>query len=162
MLCQHCKKNTAIINYVEKVNGNKFESHLCALCYADLFGELNNKANNDIWAGLFGSSSREKKVCPVCGTAYDDFERTGLLGCTSCYDVFKEELVPSILRIQGKVEHVGKVGKNTDALGLHRRLKTLQEQLEEALREKKYGEADRLNKQINSIKKTLHGGGSNG
>jgi len=59
-------------------------------------------------------------------------------------------------------EHVGKVGKNNDELGLHRRLKTLQEQLEEALREKKYGEADRLNKQINSIKKTLHGGGSNG
>ena len=162
MLCQHCKKHTAVVNYTESNNGAKFSYHLCAFCYADLFGELNNKTNNDIWAGLFGGSNENRKVCPVCNTTYDDYEKTGLLGCTSCYDVFKEELIPSILRIQGKTEHVGKVGKNNDELGLHRRLKTLREQLEEALREKKYGEADRLNKQINSIKKTLHGGGSNG
>ena len=162
MLCQHCKKNTAVINYVEKVNGNKFECHLCAKCYADLYGEIKDKVNTDIWAGLFGSSIEETKVCPVCGTTYEDYERTGLLGCTSCYDVFKDELIPSILRIQGKVEHVGKVGNNTDALGLHRRLKTLQEQLEKALREKQFGEADRLNRQINSIKKTLKGDENDG
>ncbi len=162
MLCQHCKKNVAVINYVEKVNGNKFESHLCAACYADLYGELNNKANNEIWAGLFGSPARQKKVCPVCGTTYADYERTGLLGCTSCYDVFKEELTPSIRRIQGKVTHIGKVGQNSDALGLHRQLKTLQEQLEVALRDKKFTDADRLNRKIDSIKKTLHGGGHNG
>ena len=157
MLCQHCKKNTATINYVEKVNGNKFECHLCASCYADLYGELNNKVSNDIWAGLFGSSKKEAKVCPVCGTTYSDYERTGLLGCTSCYDVFKEELIPSIMRIQGKVEHVGKVGNNTDALGLHRRLNALQEQLEKVLREKRFSEAEALNRQINSIKKKLKG-----
>lgn len=157
MLCQHCKKNTAVINYVEKVNGKKFECHLCASCYADLYGELNNKVNNDIWAGLFGSSKKETKVCPVCGTTYSDYEHTGLLGCTSCYDVFKEELIPSILRIQGKVEHVGKVGNNSDALGLHRRLNSLQEQLEKVLREKRFGEAEALNRQINSIKKKLKG-----
>ena len=157
MLCQHCKKNTANINYVEKVNGNKFECHLCSACYAELYGELNDKVNNDIWAGLFGSSVAETKICPVCGTTYDDYERTGLLGCTSCYDVFKEELIPSIMRIQGKIEHVGKVGNNLDALGLHRRLNSLQEQLEKALREKRFSVADALNRQINSIKKILKG-----
>lgn len=162
MLCQHCKKNQATVNYVEKVNSNTFECHLCAACYADLYGELNNKINNDIWAGLFGTSSLFEKVCPVCGTTYADYERTGLLGCTSCYDVFKEELIPCIKQIQGKVTHVGKTGQNNDALGLHRRLKNLQEKLEEALREKNFIEANKLNKQINSVKKTLHGGGGNG
>ena len=162
MLCQHCKKNPATVNYVEKVNGNTFECHLCGYCYADLYGELNDKINNDIWAGLFGSSTPRKKSCPVCRTTYEDYERTGLLGCAGCYDVFKEELIPSILRLQGKVEHVGKVGKNSDALGLHRRLTNLQEQLEDALREKRFGEADRLNRQIDSIKKKMQGGSGNG
>ena len=46
-------------------------------------------------------------------------------------------------------------------MGLHRRLKTLQEQLEIALREKRYVEAGRLNKQIYDINKTLFGGGGN-
>ena len=160
MLCQHCKKNPAVVNYFESINGNKFEYHLCAFCYADLYGELNNKANSSVWAGLFSSPMPRKKVCPVCRTTFADFERTGLLGCTSCYDVFKEELIPTILRIHGKVEHIGKVGKNMDELGLHRRLKTLQEQLENALRVKNFKEADRLNRQINAIKKILHGGGN--
>ena len=151
MLCQHCKKNPAAVNYVEKVNGNKFEYHLCAFCYADLYGELNSKVNNNVWAGLFSQSSPRKKVCPVCRTTFADFERSGLLGCTSCYDVFKEELIPSVLRIHGKVEHIGKVGKNMDEHGLHRRLKSLQEQLENALRVKDFKEADRLNRQINEI-----------
>ena len=159
MLCQHCKKYPATVNYVEKVNGKTFEFHLCNFCYADLYGELNDKINTDIWAGLFGSPSPRKKSCPVCGTTYADYERTGLLGCASCYDVFKEELLPSILRIQGKVEHVGKVGQNSDEFGLLRRLTELQEKLEEALREKRYGEADKLNRQIDSIKKRMHGGG---
>ena len=160
MLCQHCKKNPAVVNYFEQINGNKFEYHLCASCYADLYGELNNKVNNSLWAGLFSSPKPRKKVCPVCGTSFADFERTGLLGCTSCYDIFKDELIPSILRIHGKVEHIGKVGKNMDELGLHRRLNSLQEQLENALRVKDFREADRLNRQINAIKKTLHGGGN--
>lgn len=160
MLCQHCKKNAATYNAVEIINGQKFESHFCASCYAELFGGLNSKG--DIWAGLFESPLREEKVCPVCGTTYGDYQRTGLLGCASCYDVFKDELLPSIERIQGKVKHVGKVGSNNDDLGLHRRLKTLQEELEAALREKRYAEAGRLNKRIDEISKKLYGGTGNG
>ena len=160
MLCQHCKKNPAAVNYFEMVNGEKFEYHLCAFCYADLYGELNSTANNSAWSNLFSSPVPRRKFCPVCHTSFYAFERTGLLGCTSCYDVFKEELIPSILRIQGKVEHIGKAGNNMDELGLHRRLKSLQEQLENALREKNFRAADRLNRQINAIKKSLHGGGN--
>lgn len=74
--------------------------------------------------------------------------------------MFKDELIPTLLRIQGKAEHVGKKGNNNDEFGLHRQLNSLQEQLENALREKKFTEADRLNKKINSIKKTMHGGGN--
>ena len=159
MLCQQCKKNPVAVNYIESINGNKIELHLCASCYLDMCGETSKKINSNLYAGFFSSAKPKLKSCAVCGTTYEDYERTGLLGCAGCYDVFKEELLPSILRIQGKVEHVGKVGENTDALGLHRRLTDLQEKLEDALREKRFGEADRLNRQIDAIKKTMHGGG---
>lgn len=158
MLCQHCKKNRATVD----LSDGEFESHLCGACYAALFGDLHSKANADLWAGLFGTSAPRLKVCPVCGLSYVDYERTGLLGCASCYDVFKEELIPSIRRIQGKVNHVGKVETNNDELGLHRRLKSLQSRLEEALREKRFEEAGRLNKQISEITKKLYGGDSDG
>ena len=157
MLCQQCKKNPVAVNYIEIINGEKHEFHFCASCYAKRYEK--SARCDDLCAGFFGTV-KKRKSCPVCGTTYEDYERFGLLGCPGCYDVFKEELLPSIMRIQGKVEHVGKVGSNTDDLGLHRRLKGLQEQLEEALREKNYAQADKLNRQINGIKKTLHGGGT--
>ena len=159
VLCQHCKKNVATLNYVEKINGEKFECHFCKSCYASLFSELHSKQNGDIWSELLQNPYIQKKVCPVCGTTFEDYERTGLVGCASCYDVFKDELLVDIERIQGKVSHVGKVGTNKDEFGLHRKLKTLQEELELALREKRYADAGRLNKRIQEISKTIFGNG---
>lgn len=160
MLCQRCKKNQANVNYVEIVNGEKFEMHLCSFCYAEMCGGVKPQSANEIWPGLFNDVRSPEKVCPVCGLSYADYERTGLLGCASCYDVFKEELLPSILRLQGKVNHVGKSADNRDELGLHRRLNELKEQLETAVRERRYGEAGRLNAEINEIKKLIYGGGN--
>lgn len=159
MLCQRCKKNTATKNYEDVINGEKIFFHFCDACYNDLFGELNSKVNNDYWSSLFISDVIPQKICPVCGTSFSDYEQTGLLGCASCYDVFKEELMPSIRRIQGKVTHVGSASQNNDEYGLYRALKSLQEQLEIALKEKRYGEAGRLNRQINEINKKLFKGG---
>ena len=158
MLCQRCKKNTATYHNVEIIDGKRFESHLCNICHT-AFPE----ADSGLYGWMFGTP-KKLKVCPVCGTSFADYERTGLLGCASCYDVFKEELLPLIRQmqdIQGEVQHVGKVGSNNDEHGLYRRLKTLQEQLEAALREKNFAEAGRLNKRIDEITKTLYGGGSN-
>lgn len=157
MICQRCKINQATIEYFEDINGKQFGGHYCAACYNELFAHLHSKSNNDLWAELLSESAAPKKVCPVCGTTYEDFERTFLLGCASCYDVFKKELLPSIRRIHGKVTHVGAVGKNNDELGLYRRLNELKDRLEKALREKRYGEASRLNRQINDITKALFG-----
>ena len=161
MLCQYCKKNTATINYVGMINGVKFESHLCKECYAIYGDALNSKSSGDILADFFGMNPIAHKICPVCGTKFSDYERTGLLGCASCYDIFKEELMPHIQRIQGKTNHIGKAAENTDELGLHRQLKDLQEQLEKALREHRYNDANRLNREIYKISKTLFGGDEN-
>lgn len=158
MLCQHCKKNEATVSYVEIINGKKSEFHLCNGCYANLYDDLGTKVNGDILAGFFGSSQSRVKVCPVCRTTYADYERTGLLGCTSCYDVFKEELMNSIERLQNGATHVGKVPDNVDEFGLHRKLKSLQEELESALRDKRFKDAGRLNREINTVKKKIAGG----
>lgn len=148
ILCQHCKKNVATINH--------FDSHLCEGCYISLYGELDSNVSNDIWAELISGPRVQKKVCPVCGTTLADYERTGLVGCACCYDVFREELLDSIVRIHGKSCHVGKVGSNKDEFGLHRKLSKLREQLELALSEKRYDDAERLNRRIRDISKTLN------
>lgn len=163
VLCQHCKKNPATVNFIEKINGESFELHLCAACYAYKYGEFEEQATNAILNGLFGFETPTKKRCGVCGMSFADYEKTGLVGCASCYDVFKEELLPSVARIQGKVEHVGRSGGDySTEHDLRRNLKIMQDKLENALKAGNYAEAGRLNAQMKIIKKKLSGGGNHG
>ena len=158
MLCQYCKKNPVTVSYTENINGKKSEFRLCSECYLKICGESDEKLK-DVFS-FFDMPKRRVKSCAVCGTTYADYERTGLLGCASCYDMFKDELIHSVLKIQGKTEHVGKRGGKQDDLLLNVKLKNLQGRLEQALRDKRFGEADALNRQIAGIKKTLGGGGN--
>ncbi len=140
------------------LNGEKVGYALCASCYAEMFGSINS-ANSDIMAGLLGQPQRKRlHTCPVCGMAYSEFERTGLLGCAACYDVFKEELMPYVRRIQGKTEHVGKVGLNVGEQELTRTLSRLQEELEQAVRDGKYAVAARINDRISDVRKRMASG----
>ncbi len=159
MLCQRCKKNIATVNHVEIINGNKFEGHFCAMCYAELAGDLNSKASNFLWTDPFGEQEAyAEMVCPECGARYSDYEKTGLVGCANCYTAFRDRLLPAIERIQGKSVHVGQSSGNKDEMGLHRLLKDLQEQLETALKERRYNDASILNRRIDDIKKVIYGG----
>ena len=153
MLCERCGKNPATVSYMEEINGNKVGYNLCEKCYSEFFGSFNSSVDNDILAGLIGQSPRKRiRSCPVCGASYSDFERTGLLGCAACYDVFKEELMPYIERIQGKVVHVGKKGQNLHEQELTRSLSKLQEELERAVRERRYPDAERINTRIRAVR----------
>lgn len=162
-LCQHCKKRPATINFVESLNGDTVELHLCEACYQYKYGEFEQSAANAMFNGLFGYDRPvAQKTCKVCGLRLSDYEKTGLLGCPSCYDVFKEELMPSIARIQGKIQHVGREGGDySTEHDLRRKLKELQGKLESALMQGDYAEAGKLNRQMTSIKKKIYGGGGN-
>jgi protein arginine kinase activator len=94
--------------------------------------------------------------------SFKEFQKTGLLGCASCYDVFKKELMPYIERIQGKTVHVGlKGGDYYTEHELRRRLKDMQDELEGALKRGDYIYAGKLNARMQAIKKQLTGGTKN-
>ena len=160
VVCQQCKKRPATVNFIETVGGETVALHLCDICYKVKYGEFENAAANAIINGLFDVRSPEKqKMCKVCGMRFEDYERTGLLGCPSCYDVFKNELMPYIESIQGKTFHVGKDGgDHSSEHDFRLRLKRLQEQLETALTRGDYISASRLNRQMTAIKNAINRG----
>ena len=52
------------------------------------------------------------KVCPNCGISLKEISKEGRLGCSMCYDWFKDELTAVIHHAQeGSSRHVGKVPK---------------------------------------------------
>lgn len=159
MLCQNCKKREARVSHRAVINGKQYEYHLCAACAAEMFGDFEASFNKGLAAGLFDEPFTEEKVCPACGMRFSGFQRTGLLGCPSCYDIFHEELMPYIAKIQGKTEHVGKGGGvNTAEHDVRLNLSRLQKAMEEALGRGDYAQAEKINRQMNAVKKRKPGG----
>ncbi len=121
MLCQNCGKNEANVRYTQIVNGVKKEMILCEDCarklgignfkmrmplhFSNLLGNLFEDYDEGLLPSFIKENSRE---CDSCGTLYDDFINTGLLGCADCYDMFEDRLDPMLKNIQGNTKHIGR------------------------------------------------------
>jgi Uncharacterized protein with conserved CXXC pairs len=133
MKCQVCAKKTASVHLTEIINDQMTELHLCEQCAKEkgIAGLGQPFGLQDLLAGLvdFGTPiSEEKKValqCPNCKMTYEDFRKIGRLGCSQCYDTFKESLEPLLKKVHGSVQHLGK-GPASDGEGLETR-KALQD-----------------------------------
>lgn len=118
MLCDICHKKEANIHFTEIVNDKIFEFHLCEGCAQVKGVEMSfGKAHFsivDLLASLSGFEpslkiEREiKQKCENCNMSFEDFKQTGKLGCSECYNSFKNELGPLLERIHGSGQHIGK------------------------------------------------------
>lgn len=100
-----------------------------------------------------------EKTCPRCGMKLGEFRKTGLLGCAGCYCAFREEILPTVRRVQGRIRHEGKAppegaGQNY-SLMLEQAL--LKENIERALREGRFSEAESKRALLKETNRILHG-----
>ncbi len=170
MLCEVCNKRRASIHYLEKVNDHVQEMHLCEECARDKGGSP--KAHfqiADLLAGLADmeipvSVKRGKpKNCPGCGLAYEEFRKTGRLGCGRCYETYRDSLAPLLKRIHGSSAHAGKRPPGTAAArtsSAPRGLSALRMRLEQAVQNEEYEEAAKMRDEIREIEKKSSRGGS--
>lgn len=104
------------------------------------------------------TQGEREKVCPNCGTALREFQKSGLLGCAQCYHVFEEEVLKVVRRVQGKTRHVEKRESAEEIKEqLYLRRKVLQDRFREALNEEKETEAIELETEIEQLDSTLEG-----
>ena len=166
MLCQECKEREAN-TYVKKIiNGKKQEYHVCSQC-AEKLGLLN--MNQNLFSGFssvlgdffsealpsFSGTLANPVRCSDCGSTYRDIAKNGVVGCSRCYQTFYHELLPSIKRIHGNTVHCGKnpsvsgkeVTKTDDK-------KSLQLQLEQAVKNQEFEKAAELRDRIKSLKES--------
>ena len=150
MLCSNCKKKFA----VHTVRNGGDEIHLCSDCYERL-GYAAEFVGEDIFAS-FLPEKKDAKRCPVCGTSLSEYSRTGLLGCPDCYKSFREELMPAITRIHGKTQHSGKrpLGGNV-RFELLAEQKSLRSELEQAVKENRMKDAERINRALREISRAI-------
>lgn len=112
MICQKCGKNAATNHIHTVLNGIVKDVYLCSSCAKQ--GGNNAFSNGDLFEMfshlLKGENIAQKslKKCELCGSTIEDISKTGRVGCDNCYEVFKEELGPTLIRIHGRTEHIGK------------------------------------------------------
>ena len=166
MLCQNCGKYEATTHIKRVVNGDTTEMHLCSDCaqhlgYGDMFSGFG--LNLDDFFGGFLEDTVQKlsaptqDKCPKCGNTFEDIVRSGKVGCSECYRMFYDKLLPSIQRIHGRIQHSGKQiaaeakskkveeEKPTDVLA------SLKQQLNEAVEKQEYEQAAVLRDKIKEL-----------
>ncbi len=52
------------------------------------------------------------QTCPGCGLSLAEFNGTGRLGCSQCYQTFAQQLLPVVNKFHGSRRHIGKVKLN--------------------------------------------------
>ncbi|EAX46673.1 UvrB/UvrC protein [Thermosinus carboxydivorans Nor1] len=166
MLCDECKRRPASVHITKITNNHKVEKHLCQQC-AQASGEGSFSFGpqfsvHDFLKGMFnhgfaeGHIAQSQPACTNCGMTYQDFSRTGRIGCSACYGAFGQRLEPLLRRIHGASIHTGKLPKRAGGqLELKQRLKRLRQDLERHVANEEYEQAARVRDEIRSLEKQL-------
>lgn len=163
MLCERCNKEEAKIHLIKLINGQKTETWLCEKCAKELsdiplkasVSDGNGLPFQNILSGFFETLDKKKKieiVCKNCGLTYSQFKKTGQLGCSKCYESFEDFLRPRIKRIQGDLEHIGKIPiREGNEVIQRKRIKKLKDELQKAVLKEEYERAATLRDEIKSL-----------
>jgi protein arginine kinase activator len=160
MLCEKCKKNEAKINLITVVNGKKHEIWLCENCVKDIssipfFSSVGQNVNFPFQGMLtemlsnidsnkvdIDNNKIKEIICTNCGLTYDEFKKTGRLGCSDCYEEFKVVLEPRIKSLQVGAKHIGKIpNMKGEELIRRRKLKNLKEEMQQLIVAEEYERA---------------------
>lgn len=156
--CDLCD-NEAVVHEISLSGGKKIEKHLCEEhAIEDGFeaqpgpggGFLSSKLVLAAGQKQPVGSSTKKNGCPDCGTTFEEFRKTGLLGCANCYELFQEQLSPLLQRAHdGATHHVGKIPSRAgSSVDRQQRLSALRRQLTDAIGAEQYERAATLRDEI--------------
>lgn len=159
MKCQKCGANNANTHVKTIINGEFKEYDLCSDCakkmgYTNVFSDMEDEFSNFL-GSFFGNvlpARTQATRCEFCGTTYPEIAKTGHVGCAKCYDVFADELYPSIRRIHGNTTHCGKNSKRAENAKAEKpveqtkedKIKALKAELDKAVKEQNFEHAAEL------------------
>lgn len=165
MKCQKCGANNANTHIKTIVNGEFKEYDLCSECakqmgYTNVFGDIENEFSNFL-GSFFGNvlpARTQATRCEFCGSSYSDIAKSGHVGCANCYNIFGEQLLPSIRRIHGNTAHCGKNSGKADKQSdkpkketKEQKIEKLKSELDKAIKEQNFEHAAELRDKIKEM-----------
>ena len=110
--CEQCGQRPAVVEFIQVIGDVRKRTRLCRECAVEHSLEGSIGALRAFAQQIFGelftqAEKREKhfaipeKPCSSCGTTFQQFLETSLLGCPECYHEFHDALKPILRRIHG-------------------------------------------------------------
>jgi protein arginine kinase activator len=174
MICQECNQRPATLHFTKIVNGEKTEVHLCEKCAQEkgemfMFSGESGFTFNNLLAGLLNidtsfkqknkSTFQQEEIlqCDRCGMTFPQFVKRGRIGCSHCYDTFKDELKPVLKRLHsGNWTHNGKIPKRSgEGIQLRKRIEDLKGELKNSIIQEEFEKAAYLRDEIRSLEQEL-------
>lgn len=168
-LCEECGLRPASIRLGMIVNGQKQEKRLCPECMAKMQKTLPGLNLGNLAGVLSGMMAGKNAVrrgheqppedenymqlsCLNCGTTYEEFQKSGMVGCSNCYKAFHEPIEALLTRVSGHQQHVGRVpGGKGSALSNKLAVDRLKQRLVRAIADEEYEEAALLRDRIRAL-----------
>ncbi|MCD6166635.1 UvrB/UvrC motif-containing protein [bacterium] len=159
------------------IKNKKEKLHLCQEC-AEKLGV--NKALSQlphVFVGLVLDILKEKKKqmlpqninqanlpvrhseeirCSYCGAAWEDFKRTGFLGCDKCYQYFHSQVEEVLRQIHGNTRHIGNNPRGKHVSLPEVDIVRLRKALNRAIRREEYEKAAELRDKIRELESKIH------
>ena len=162
--CDKCGAENATTHVKTIINGEFKEYDLCSACahklgYTNVFADMESDFSH-LLGSFFGNvlpARTQSTRCEFCGSTYAEIANTGHVGCANCYQLFADRLNPSIVRIHGNAAHCGKHSNITAQAREARaetkedKIKRLQSQLDEAIKQQEFERAAELRDQIREM-----------
>lgn len=175
MLCEECGSRPASVHVTKIVNSQKVQQYLCQECARARWEDMGffvqpHLTMQSLLSGLLsgagttqlGSSGIQAR-CSNCGLPFQEFARTGFLGCGHCYEQFDEQLRPIYKRIHGDTKHRGKVpARSGGRARVTREIDSLRRDLQECIRTEDYERAAELRDRIRALQEDLASSDENG
>lgn len=156
MLCDNCGKEPAKVHYKEMKDNEITEYHLCEKCALEKGIQIPHKKKAfsiaDIPALMAEDVSADVGACKTCGLSYREFRDTGRLGCSDCYNAFKDQLKPLLRRIHGSNAHMGKSPRvSQGAFRKRREIEDLKVELSRAIDSEDFERAAEIRDRIKEL-----------
>lgn len=161
MLCQICKQREATVHFTQIINGVKTKMNVCSQCAGTNVIKIDL---NSLITGLLSIQNQEIRTahqelkCERCGMTIDEFNSTGRIGCSKCYEVFFEPMQQLLNRIHGNTHHRGKVPKKFASIqSTNAQIEELRKELTECIKNEAYEQAAEIRDKIKELTSQLGG-----
>ena len=112
MQCDVCQQNPATVFLTQILKGELQKVNLCEACSkAKGVTDPTGFALAEMLWGLGTTDTSEvarERTCPVCKLSQSIFRKSGRLGCSACYQTFRESINHLLKAMHKGVHHVGK------------------------------------------------------